>query len=732
MDTQEVAAQVEANFQKALALHQQGRLDDARVYYEQALRLAPSHFNALHLFGLLCLQANLPQHAVDLLAHAVRVSPQNAMAHHNYANALCQLQRYESAIDSYDRAIALDATISDAHHSRGVALFYLKQPQSAVASYDKALALEPKNGAAHYNRGLALAELQQYSAAGASYEAAVGLTPDNAELNTSLGNALRNMRRFAAALASYDRAVAIDANYADAYNQGGVALQILGRFSAAVASFDKAIALNPGNADFHYNRALALHALNQHAAAIASYDNVLRLNPNYRHAQGQRVLARMQICDWDGLPKEIERLTASIRDNRLVSVPFTVLAFSSAADLQKKSAEIFTREEFPARPSLPPLNKYSRHERIRVGYFSSAFRAHATSYLMAEVFEKHDRKRFEFTAFSFGPDSQDAMRKRVGSVFENFIDVSGAADEEIALLARERQIDIAIDLNGLTQDCRPGIFAVRAAPLQVSYLGYPGTMGASYIDYLIADNTLIPENSRQFYREKIIYLPNSYQPNDGQRAFADNTPSRSQLELPEKGFVFCCFNGAFKIAPATFERWMQILKHVEGGVLWLLADNPSVIRNLKSEAAHRGVDPERLIFASQVPHPEHLARYRAADLFLDTQPCNAHTTASDALWAGLPVLTSLGEAFASRVAGSLLNAVGLPELIAPDVNEYQELAIALANNPQRLAAIKLKLVANRQDAALFDSTLITRHLESAYERIYAAHQAELPSGHIQI
>jgi predicted O-linked N-acetylglucosamine transferase (SPINDLY family) len=758
-------AQAEASFQRGFALHQQGRLDDARVFYEQALRLVPTQFNALHMLGLLCSQANHPQLAVDLIAHAIRVNPHHAPAHHSHANALFQLRDYAPAIEGYDRAIAIDARYIDAHNNRGVALYNLKRfeeavasydralaldaklahihnnrgnamrelalPEAAVESYDKAIALDPKNGAAYYNRGIALADLKRFEAAVASYESAIGLMPQQAEVYTNLGTALREMRRFDAALASYDKAVALDANYADAYNQGGIALFMLRRFSAAVASYDRAIALNPGNADFYYNRALALQEPGQQQAAIANYASALALKPDFKYVPGLQLMARMQICDWDGIGAQIAQLAESINHNQPATAPFAVLAFSGSAALQRRAAEIWTREEFPATPSLPSIAKHPRRQKIRIGYFSSDFREHATSYLMAEVFERHDKSRFEVTAFSFGPQSRDAMRTRLEAAFDDFLDVRAKSDEEIALLARDRQIDIAIDLNGYTQDGRPAIFAVRAAPLQVLYLGYPGTLGASYMEYLIADKTLIPEASRQFYREKIIYLPNSYQANDSKRRISEKVFDRAELGLPASGLVFCCFNNAFKIAPQTFDDWMQILKRVDGSVLWLLADNPTAVSNLRDEAARRDVSAERLVFAAHLPQPEHLARYRAADLFLDTLPCNAHTTASDALWAGLPVLTCAGESFASRVAASLLRAVDLPELIASTRSEYQEMAVALAADPRRLAALKQKLAANKGSAPLFDTALTTRHLEAAYENIYARYQNGLPSDHIE-
>jgi predicted O-linked N-acetylglucosamine transferase (SPINDLY family) len=405
---------------------------------------------------------------------------------------------------------------------------------------------------------------------------------------------------------------------------------------------------------------------------------------------------------------------------------------SGSAALQRRAAEIWVRERCPTNPMLPAIPKRARDERIRIGYFSADYHDHATSYLIAGMFEMHDRSRFEVIAFSFGPDSSGAMRARIKAACDEFIEVRDKSDSEVALLARDLQIDVAVDLKGFTDGNRVGIFALRAAPLQVSYLGYPGSLGANYMDYLIADHTLIPQESRRHYTEKIVYLPGSYQANDAKRAIADRAFTRAELGLPAAGFVFCCFNNNYKIMPDTFDRWMRILERVPGGVLWLLADNPTAVANLRREAARRNVSPERLVFAGRIDLPEHLARHRAADLFIDTWPCNAHTTASDALWAGLPVLTCAGEGFASRVAASLLTAIGLPELIVSTADHYEELAVQLATDRQHLTEIKQRLAENRLTAPLFDTQRYTLQIEAAYTKLYERCQANLPAEHIHI
>jgi predicted O-linked N-acetylglucosamine transferase (SPINDLY family) len=346
--------------------------------------------------------------------------------------------------------------------------------------------------------------------------------------------------------------------------------------------------------------------------------------------------------------------------------------------------------------------------------------------------ELHDGSRFRITAFSFGPASHGAMRKRLTSACDEFIDVRDQSDADVAMLARNRHIDIAVDLKGFTQDNRAGIFARRAAPLQVNYLGYPGTMGAPYMDYLVADPVLVPAASQSHYAEKIIYLPHSYQVNDTRRVIAEKSITRAELGLPSGGFVFCCFNNSYKILPGTFDSWMRIVARVPGSVLWLLGANATAICNLRREAAARSVNPERLIFANRIDLPEHLARHRAADLFIDTLPCNAHTTASDSLWAGLPVLTCIGECFAARVSASLLMAIGLPELIAATLEQYEELAVHLATHPEQLADIRQRLTENRLSAPLFDTPLYARHIEAAFAAIHERCNAGRPATHIDL
>lgn len=502
-----------------------------------------------------------------------------------------------------------------------------------------------------------------------------------------------------------------------------------GEAAAAAASYEQALALKPDYAEAYSNLGDALTQLKQLEAAAARYAQAFALKPDLDYLIGTLLHAKMHLCDWSGLESMHIQLVEKIARNEKVVTPFASLSLFDSLVLQKKAAEIWVAAKYPSSNALPKLVQRDLtpgRDKIRIGYFSGDFRHHPTAYLTAELFEMHDRSRFELTAFSFGPDTQDAMRTRVAAAFGNFIDVRNQSDKEVALLAQKLEIDIAIDLDGYTKHSRTGIFSLQAAPVQVSYLGYPGTMGGEYIDYIFADSTVIPVENQPHYSEKIVYLPFSYQVNDSQRVISSVVFTRAELGLPESGFVFCCFNNNYKITPGTFAGWMRILKQVPGSVLWLFEDNPMAALNLRKAAQRCEVSPERLVFAQRMPLPEHLARHRLADLCLDTLPYNAHTTASDALWTGLPVLTLIGEPFASRVAASLLKAVEMPELITETQEAYEALAIELASQPGKLTALKAKLQAKRLSTPLFDTALFTRHIEEAYRKIHERHLAGLP------
>jgi len=728
LDPKPVRAQ--QHFMQGLALHQRGELAQAQACYDQALQLQPHHFDALHLSGLISHQAKDFARALELIGQAISIEPNVAAAHNSRGIVLADLNRHGDALENYDRAIALHSGYAEAHNNRGNALRALAQYGAALESLDQAVSSNPGFSDSYVNRGLVLHDLHRYAEAVASYDAAIALSPASSAAHLNRGVSLDHLRRHEESILSYGRAIALNPADPEAYNARGNAQRALRNFTAALADYDAAIALEPRRADFYYNRAAVWDDLKEHENTLADYNAVCNLQPSYPYMWGMRLYAARRICDWRDAERQLGELIAGVERNDTVSTPFNAIAFWNSPAGQRRAAEIWIKDKHPARGDLPTLDRRPRSARIRIGYFSSDFYDHATCCLIADLFEKHDRVRFELVGFSFGPIVDDPMRRRIAAAFDEFHDVEALSDEDIALLARKLHVDIAVDLKGFTGASRIGIFAYRAAPIQVSYLGYPGTLGADYIDYIIADNVVIPERDRPHYAEKIAYLPNSYQVNDSTRTIADRKFSRAELKLPEAGFVFCCFNNNYKITPDTFDGWMRILERVSGSVLWLLEDNRWAADNLCKEAARRGIAPDRLIFSPRLPTVDHLARQVAADLFLDTLPCNAHTTASEALWVGLPVLTCIGEGFAGRVAASLLRAIGLEELITATPTEYQALACELATDPARLSRIRKKLAQNRRSAPLFNTPLFTQHIEDAYSQMYERHMGGLPPAHI--
>jgi predicted O-linked N-acetylglucosamine transferase (SPINDLY family) len=691
------SARAQEPLARAVALQRAGHFDVAQALYDQILRLQPRHFDALHLSGLIACERNDPQRAVDLISKAIAINSKYAPAHHNLAIAQAELGRFEAAVRSYDAAIAIDPKNAKTHNDRGNALADLGRNEDAAQAYDRAVAIDPDYAEAHYNRGCALAALSQTRTA----------------------------------LECYDRAIALKADYAKAWNNRGVALEALGQTEAALPCFERAIAIAPDYADAINNRAFALVALKRLAEAIEGFDGLLALRPDYPFAASARLRTQIAIGDWRDLDARCIDLAARIERGEPVARPFDAVAVFGSPALLRKAAQTWVHARCPPNGALGPLPARTPDDRIRIGYFSPDFRNHALSALTAELFERHDRSRFEIHGFSLGPDDGSEMRRRVAAAFDHFTDVREQSDLDVARFARSLGIDIAVDLAGFTQGARTGIFALRVAPVQASWLGYLGTMAAPYIDYLIADATIVPDALGRNYAEKIVRLP-SYQPNDTRRVIADRPFTRGELGLPPTGFVFCSFNDTYKLTPAMFDRWMRILRRAEGSVLFLYADDGRVPENLRREARTRGVAPERLVFGGRLPVADYLARYRVADLFLDTHPYNAGTTASDALWAGLPVLTCTGETFASRVAASLLNAVGLPELVTDSPEAYDNLAVALAASPERIAALRRQLAENRATAPLFDIGLHARTIEDAYTEMHHRAQAGLAPAAIDV
>jgi protein O-GlcNAc transferase len=715
------------------ALQDLKQFDAAVASYDKAIALKPDMAETYSNRGNALQALKQFDAAVASYDKAIELKPDYANAYSNRGNALQDLKQFDAAVGSYNKAIALKPDMAETYSNRGNALQELRQFDAAVASYDKAIALKPDMAEGFYNRGAALKELKQFDAAVGSYDKAIELKPDYANAYSNRGISLQELKQFDAAVASYDKAIALKPDMAEAFYNRGVVLQELKQFDAAVASYDKAIALKPDYAEAFHNRGAALQELKQFDAAVASYDKAIELKPDIDYLFGTRLHLKMQMCDWKDFKLNITELSRKVQNGEKTSPSFPTLALPLSWSDKRKAAEIFVADKYPYDSSLGPLHKSARRHKIRIGYYSPDFRAHPVSSLIVRLFELHDRSKFELIAFFFGSEKRDEVTARIAVAFDQFIDVRKISDMEVAALSRKLGIDIAIDLGGHTQNCRTGIFSYRAAPIQINYLGYPATMGADYIDYIVSDEVVIEEKNRNHYTEKIAYLPNSYMPGDPQREISKRVFTRLELGLPESGFIFCCFNAVYKINPEVFDVWAEILRRVCGSVLWLSPASGTAVENLRKEATGRGLDPERLIFSSRINSPaEHLARVRMADLFLDTWPYNAHTTASDALWAGLPVLTCMGESFASRVAASLLYAIELPELVTETQTDYETLAIELATNPAKLKAIKDKLKKNRLTTPLFDTAVFAKHIETAYTKMYERDQAGLLADHIYI
>jgi protein O-GlcNAc transferase len=672
--------------------YQAGRLQEARRICQQILAGNPDDIAALHLIGLMALQGGANEAARNALTKAIGLNDRVPDLHSALAEALQRLGRLDEAVRHYRRSIALDPDYVEALYNGGNVLVRLKQHEEALANFNRVLAVAPNFAEAINNRGSALFELGRY----------------------------------ADALADFDRALSIKPEFVDALSNRGAALVGLKQYEEAIASCDRALAIDSNNVSALAHRGNAHFELRRFAEAAHDFGCLLGIDPDYAYAAGRALFCRLLYCDWTDYEQAAGAIMSKVAVGKRAVAPFMFLTISDSAEARLQCAQIFSRDKHPASPHVVWQGERYGHAKIRVAYLSADFRHHPAAYLTAGLFEAHDKSRFETMAISFGPDPKDEFRRRLENAFDRFVDVQAENDRDVALLLRELEIDIAVDLMGYTNNCRPGILAFRPAPIQVNFVGFAGTMGADYIDYIIADRFVVPDDCRLFYTERVIYLPDTYFPTDSKQSISEYTPLRSEVGLPERGFVFCSFNNNYKILPPIFDVWMRLLKQVGDSVLWLVEDNAAAARNLRLEAEHRGVAPDRLVFAPRIKLEDYLARLRVADLFLDTSPYNAHTTASDALWAGLPVITCAGASFASRVAGSLLNAMGLPELVTSNLQDYEALALELTRNPGTLARIRARLAQNRKSFPLFDTTGFCRHIESAYQTMWERYEGGKP------
>ena len=703
------------------------RYGEAVESYDRAIAARPDYAEAFYNRGNALRDLKREEDALASYDRAIALRSDFIQAWNNRGSALTALRRHDEAVASFDKVLVLHAGVAEPWNNRGIALAALGRREEALASYDRALALDGNFARAWDNRGSLLRDMGKHDQALASHDRALAISPILSEAWFNRGNVLREQRRLQDALQSYDRAIALAPRDAHAWTNRGIVLRDLKRIPEALASYGKALEIVPDYVETLYSRGLVAWVENRdYESARRDLEEAVRLDPDCPYALGGLLLVKQYGGDWRDFDKDVARIDAGVRAGKPVAEPFLYQAVSnSPANLQACSV-IHAADRYPAQPPLTPRGP-RRPGKIRIGYVSGEFREQATAYLMAGLYECHDKEKFEITAYDNGWNDGSPIRKRLETAFGKFRDISPLSDYEAAAAIAADSIDILVILNGYFGDHRMGVFAQRPAPIQVNYLGFPATLGAPYMDYILADRIVIPQQERQFYTEQVVYLPNSYQANDARRAVADNIPSRAECGLPENGLVFCNFNASYKLTPGTFASWMRILKQVPDSVLWLLEGDPHFAKNLRQAAEAEGVAAERLIFAPGLKLAPHLARLARADLFLDGLPYNAHTTASDALWAGVPLVTCRGNAFPGRVAASLLQAIGLEELITEDADAFEALAVRLAREPETLKAVRQKLAANRRTTPLFDTERFARHIESAFETMLEIRQSGKPA-----
>lgn len=709
-----------------VALDGMNRLEEAITAYTKSSQIDPRFCDPIQNRALALDKIGKHTEAEEVFQELIKLIPANADAFYGLGNALCNQKRTSEAVAAFHKALKLKPDYGLAWFNLGNALLDQKLWDDAIEAYGHSSNNMPYHAATYSNCGNAYTAKHMYKEAQELYDAAVACNPKFFEAYFNKAVLYNLNGRFLEAIEACHNLIQINPNHSKVMNALGVALAGIKHHVAAIDAFEKAIEQNPKQVEAWSNMAGSYEILHKHEDAVRCCKEAMQLDPDYPNIRARMAFKQLYICDWSDATETVNILLSKLKGGTACD-PFRYVAFSKDASLHHKIARKWARslENTLIKVESPPTPPI--HKRIKIGYFSADFHLHATALLAARLFELHDKEQFETYAFSFGPDRKDEMFQRLNKSFDHWIDIRAMDDKNVVKKARELEIDIAVDLKGYTLDHRIGIFQLRLAPIQISYLGFPGTTGCSHMDYIIADRTLIPPRLRKFYTEKVIYLPHSYQINDDKKEVPKKRLSRAKLGLPKAGFVFCCFNNNYKITPEVFDVWMRLLKQVPGSVIWLLKDNELAEKNLRTEAIKRGVAPERIVFAPRTSAMEHLARQRAADLFLDTLPCNAHTTASDALLVGLPVLTCMGDSFASRVAASLLKAQGLEDLITESLQEYEARAIELATNPTTLKQIRQRCRKAINEGRLFDSAGTTRAIEQAYTTAYKTmHQAKPP------
>lgn len=701
----------------AVVLGELRRLDEAIEAGRRCIALQPTHAEAHSILGNLYRNAGRNADAIAAYAASLEHKADQPSVLARLGEVLLLSGKTADALARCRDALALAPDLEEARILERRILASSGQLDAVETMVEK-LSDDPAQRAKSYDQlGVLLGRQGSHAEAVALHHRAVACAPNQADFHFNLAVALDALGKRGEALAAYQAGLAIDPNRAEAYANVGTLLKHMDMHAGAITALEHAIKLDPTLAVAHYNLAVIFKQLGRFEDARTAFAKSIEHAPQSLINRFEFNNLRRVICDWDGLDQEEELCLELFRIKNAAISPFQLI--STASD---QADQLEAGRRHAGRIIIPDKLKFQSHRtgsnsggRIRIGYLSADFIEHATAMLLVEVLENTDRERFEIFGYCYSGDDGSELRRRIAQSFDHFIDIREMPNHDAAQRIHADGIDILVDLKGYTRDSRPEILAYRPAPIQVNYLGYPATMGADFIDYILADAVVTPMHHQAHYTEQIVQLPHCYQPNDRKREIASDPMTRAQFGLPDDAFVFCSFNNSYKFNATTFDIWMRLVERVPGSVLWLLAPNPTCRANLQQEAEKRGIDPNRIIFADRLPIAQHLARHRLADLFLDSLPCNAHTTASDALWAGLPVLTCLGETFSGRVAGSLLTAMDLPELITTDIEHYERLALSLAHEPDRLRSIRTKLSALRDEAPLFDSVRYARNLEQAYE-----------------
>ena len=725
-------SEIHSNLVRAFDLLKKNDFINAKLIYENILSVDKKNFDALFFLAVILINFKNYKKAKDLLEQVVLIKPNFADAYNNIGICLEKLNDLDGAIKNYNLAINNRPNFAEAHNNIGVVFQKLRNFDQAILQYKKAITYKNLYLDAYVNLANLFKETKQFEEAIKNYDLAINLNPKLAEVYNNKGNALKEIRKFEEAIKNYDLAINLNPKLAEVYNNKGNALKEIRKFEEAIKNYDLAINLNPNFAEAYFNTATALQDIKNFEKAVLYFEKALLLDKEIPFCKGYLLHAKMLCCNWSGLNELYKEIYNDVEKNRYSATPFGYQAICDDESNLQKCAQLYSSKRFPEIKNNLFSKKVSKNKKIKIGYLCGEFREQATSILMTEVWEKHNKEDFEIIAFDSGWDDKSLRRNRIINAFDKFIDISKVSDLDAAKIIYKEQIDILINLNGFFGTGRPVVFSYRPAGIQINYLGFPGTIGSKYIDYILCDQTVVPPESKKFYNEKIIYLPDSYQANDTKRNISDKKFLREELSLPKESFVFCCFNNNYKITPNMFDVWARLLKKIDNSVLWLIDGNSEATENLKKEAKIRNIDVSRLIFAKRMKLEDHLARHKNADLFLDTLPYNAHTTASDSLWAGLPVLTCLGKAFPGRVAASLLRSLDLPELITYSENEYISKAEELALNPEKLTLIKNKLDTNKFSQPLFNTELFCRNLESAFKIIFEKYSLGLETEDIRL